>query len=261
MFRRNETLRGFFCLGNFVGTTMQQAICKQIFTGHFWDDYARWYKLWMEHTQYHQRIIEVLLTMSEPGWRVLDIGAGNGILSFPLSRRGCEVTALEPSLAMRNLLYEEASKNRIEGLSVDERIWEEVPCDEFPNYDLIIACNTLHLTQIGLEGALAKIFRTRPINVFLITELGHADIRVKWRYGHNTLVFKKFCEVDSSFAYHHLNELVEHWTFKRGCKLQPGEIRALKERIVLQGSHLWIKETAQVMICCWKRDGRRNKSD
>jgi len=236
---------------------MEAAVCKRVATVKFWDGYARWYKLWIEHTQYHQRIIEILLAMTEPEWRVLDIGAGNGILSIPLYIRGCEVTALEPSIGMRHLLYEEAFQKRIDGLNVDERIWEEALCYEFLDYDLIMACNTLHLTQIGFEEALAKIFRARPENVFLISEVGPPDIRVKWQHGDYTMIFTKSYEVDSSYAYHHMNEMVEHWTFKKGRMLQPDEIRTLKERIVLQGGHLWMRDTAQVMMCWWKRDGQK----
>jgi len=151
--------------------------------------------------------------------------------------RGCDVTALEPSIGMRNLLYEEAFQKRIDGLNVDERIWEEAPCYEFLDYDLILACNTLHLTLIGFEEALEKVFRARPENVFLISEVGPPDIRAKWQYGNYTMIFKKSYEVDSSYAYHHLNEMVQHWTFKKGRALQPDEIRALKEKNVLQGSH------------------------
>jgi SAM-dependent methyltransferase len=209
----------------------------------------------MEHTQYHQRIIEVLLAMTYRGWRVLDIGAGNGVLSIPLYVRGCEVTALEPSVGMRNLLYKEAFQKGIDGLNVDERIWEEVPCYEFLDYDLILACNTLHLTQMSFEAALAKVFRAGPAHVLLVSEARPPDVRVKWHYENYTLVFMKSYEVDSSYAYHHLNEMVEHWTFKKGRVLQLEDIPALRERIVLQGGHLWIKDTAQVMMCWWKRDG------
>jgi SAM-dependent methyltransferase len=232
---------------------MERAICKRVATVRFWDGYARWYKLWMEHTEYHQRIIELLLAMTGKGWRVLDIGAGNGILSIPLYIRGCEVTALEPSVGMRNLLYEEAFKNRVDGLNVDERIWEEVPCYEFLDYDLIIACNTLHLTQIGFEEGLEKVFRTRPRNILLITELGPPDIRVKWQYADYAMVFTKSYEADSSYAYHHLSEMVEHWAFKKGRTLHPDEIADIKRRIILQDGHLWIKDTARVMMCWWNR--------
>jgi hypothetical protein len=50
--------------------------------------------------------------------------------------------------------------------------------------------------------------------------------------------------------------MVEHWTFKKGRVLQANEIQVLKERIVLQGGHLGMKDTAQVMMCWWKRDGQ-----
>jgi SAM-dependent methyltransferase len=239
---------------------MEAAVCKQVATVRFWDGYARWYKLWMEHTQYHQRIIEVLLAMTERGWRVLDIGAGNGILSIPLYIRGCEVTALEPSIGMRNLLCEEAFKNKIDGLTVDERIWEEALCYEFLDYDLIMACNTLHLTQMGFEDAFAKIFRARPKNVFLISEVGPPDIRVKWRYGDYTMIFTKSYQVDSSYVYHHLSEMVRHWTFKKGRTLYPDEIRALKEKIVLQDGHLWMRDSAQVMMFWWRRINQNYES-
>jgi SAM-dependent methyltransferase len=211
----------------------------------------------MEHTHYDERIIEVLMAMTGRGWRVLDIGAGNGILSIPLYIRGCEVTVLEPSIGMRSLLYEEAFKNKIYGLNVDDRIWEEAPCYEYLDYDLILACNTLHLTQIGFEEALTKVFRGLPKNVLLISEVGPPDVRVKWHYENYTVIFMKSYEVDSSHTYHHLNEMVEHWTFKKGRALEADEIQALKERIVLQGGHLWMKDTAQVMMCWWKRDGQK----
>lgn len=46
---------------------MEKNICKRAATIQFWDGYAKWYKLWIEHNNYHDRIIEVLTTMVEPG--------------------------------------------------------------------------------------------------------------------------------------------------------------------------------------------------
>jgi ubiquinone/menaquinone biosynthesis C-methylase UbiE len=235
---------------------MENATWNRVASVKFWDNYAKWYKLWIEHTYYQERIIRMLLSMTEPGWKVLNIGAGNGILSIPLYVRGCEVTAFEPSVGMRNLLYQEALKSRMDGFNVDERIWEEVPCYEYLDYDLILACNTLHLTQIGFEEALRKVFRTRAKNIFLVFELNPPYIGLNGSYEGYRMLFKKFYEIENSFAYHHLDEMIEHWTLMKGKPPQSDEVIDLKKRIIFQEGHLWIKNTSQIMMCWWKRNGR-----
>lgn len=60
-----------------------------------------------------------------------------------------------------------------------------------------------------------------------------------------------------SYAYHHLNEMVEHWTFIKGRTPQSDEISDLEKRIILQEGHLWIKNTSRIMMCWWKRDGQK----
>lgn len=236
---------------------MEIVLCNRTATIKFWDDYAKWYKLWIEHTHYHKRIIEVLKVMSRPDWKVLDISAGNGILSIPLYVQGCEVTALEPSVGMRNRLDEEVSRNKVDGLNVDKRVWEKVPCHEYSDYDLILACNSLHLTQIGFEEALEKVFRARPRNVFLIFEPSSPNTWVNDSFGEYKLLFTTSYEIDNSFVYHHSDEIVEHWTLMKGCSPQPDEIRDLKKRIIFKEGHLWIKQTSPIMMCWWTRIFRK----
>ena len=59
-------------------------------------------------------------TMVSHGWRVLDIGAGSGILSLPLCAIGCDGTAMEPSIGMRSLLYKEALNRGIDWIRGSE---------------------------------------------------------------------------------------------------------------------------------------------
>jgi hypothetical protein len=47
---------------------MNNAICKRIASVEFWDGYAKWYKLWIEHTRYHSKIFDVLMAMTNPNW-------------------------------------------------------------------------------------------------------------------------------------------------------------------------------------------------
>jgi ubiquinone/menaquinone biosynthesis C-methylase UbiE len=230
----------------------EKTICRRAATVQFWDGYAKWYKLWIEHNNYHDRIIEVLTAMVKPGWKVLDIGDGNGVLSLPICAIGCEVTVLEPSIGMRNLLFEEAFKRGIDWINVDGRRWEDIPCYQLKHYDLVMACNCLHLTQMGFQNALKKVFKTGAHRVFVITELGPPGIKVRWQYDNYTMSFAKCYETESSFAYHSMNEFIEHWTFKKSRPLYPDEERDIKSMLTIEDGHLWIKDTAYVGMYWWE---------
>jgi SAM-dependent methyltransferase len=125
----------------------------------------------MEHNHYHDRIIGMLTENVEPGWRVLDIGSGNGALSLPLCAIGCEVTAL----GTVNRDAEPARWRSIcpgNGLAADRCAdWEQVPLHSYRKLDLITACNSLHLTEQGLAPSLNRIFQFKPRQVFLVSEL------------------------------------------------------------------------------------------
>lgn len=234
---------------------LERSICNRVATINFWDNYAKWYKCWMEHNNYHNRIIDVLTTMVEPGWEVLDIGAGDGVLSLPLCAIGCDVRAIEPSTGMRNLLYENAFSRGIDWINVDKRRWEDIPIFELRDYDLMMACNSLHLTEIGFIQSLHKIFLAKPKNVFVITELGQPEIKVKWKYGEYTLAFTKFYEEESSWAFHSISEIEEYWCFMKGRRPDPIEMKEIMARMIIDKDHMWLKEMVNVGMFWWQRIG------
>jgi hypothetical protein len=231
---------------------MGVALCKRAATVKFWDGFAPWYKLWIEHNHYHDRIIDVLTTMVEPSWKVLDIGTGSGVLSLPLCAIGCDVTALEPSIGMRGLLFEKAFNRGIDWIKVDDSRWEDAPSFYFWRCDLIMACNSLHLTEHGFERSLGKAFRTDARNMFVVTELA-PGIRTKWSYGDCSMLFAKTYETDCFFAYHHLTEVWDHHAYKKSCPLSPEEELEIRANLTVEDGHVVIKDKAYVSMYGWRK--------
>lgn len=79
------------------------------------------------------------------GKEVLDLGAGTGLASLPLARRGFCVTALEPAEAMRAALLSQA-----EGLPIQVKAGtaEETHC-ESRSFDAVIAAEAAQWFELG----------------------------------------------------------------------------------------------------------------
>jgi SAM-dependent methyltransferase len=85
-----------------------------------------------------------------PGARVLEIGAGTGIATAALVRRGCHVTALEPGADMARII----ARNLGDTGQVDVRVgrFEDVAWDGEP-FDLAIGATSLHWVDRDLLNA------------------------------------------------------------------------------------------------------------
>jgi len=97
-----------------------------------------------------------LASMAIPGGAtVLDIGAGPGTLAVPLARRGCRVTAVEPSAPMRRALREHALREGVT-VAIIEEPWETVNPTAFTGpFDVVIA--SYSLMMVDLRAALQKM--------------------------------------------------------------------------------------------------------
>ncbi len=104
------------------------------------------------------RKVEVQLAeMDIPaGARVLDIGAGTGTLAVPLTAKGCQVTAIEPSEPMREGLAQNQQIAGVPDIVVIPKRWEDISLEELGgSFDVVIASYSLTMTDIG--AALAKM--------------------------------------------------------------------------------------------------------
>ncbi|MEN2985427.1 MAG: class I SAM-dependent methyltransferase [Thermodesulfovibrionaceae bacterium] len=218
----------------------------------YWNEYAKWYKLWLEHNSYHKPIREILLNFVSSGTKVLDIGAGNGVLSFPLIEKGCYVTAVEPAWMMQNYIYENAEKYGFQ-IKIDSRRFEDLNVSEIGQYDLALACNSLHLTEGGIESALSKIFCSGIKDVFIVTEKVFSFDEISLLFSDYKLFFNYSYLCESSFAYHSLDEVFEHWQVRYRRELFNWEKQRLLQLISYEKEHFWLKDSAFVNIFYWRR--------
>jgi len=177
----------------------------------FWDQFAPWYEKWLSRGTYHRGIIRAVSEMIEPGWCVLDIGAGTGVLSIPMASIGCSVSAIEPSKGMGELFSAKLSSLDVDTVEIAAIRWEDFQMGEGGHYDLILACNSLHLTQGGIAGGMKKAFSLGGAYVSLITEINQ-DIFIDFRSidslqdRYNFLSIRKY-RADSSFFFEGMHEV------------------------------------------------------
>ena len=130
-----------------------------------------------------------IASMAIPGGAaVLDIGAGPGTLAVPLARRGCRVTAIEPSAPMRQALSEYADR---EGVTVKliEEPWERTdPAALDGPFHAVIA--SYSLMMVDLRAALAKMHAVCSGRVHVFWPLtppgGQVIERALWPAVHGT---------------------------------------------------------------------------
>jgi SAM-dependent methyltransferase len=80
---------------------------------------------------------------------VLDIGSGTGTLAIPLAKRGCSVTAVEPSKAMIDSMLRCQSKLKSPDIKTINKSWEDISPDELETYDVVIASYSLTMKDIA----------------------------------------------------------------------------------------------------------------
>lgn len=242
----------------FVPMTSLQPMIQTV---AFWDGQAPWQQTWLAHCRYHQDIIPLVLKQTRPGWQVLDIGAGSGVLTLPLQQQGCRVTALEPSRGMRGLLRQTLSAHPAAGVSIDSRTWEEIPLAHLQGYDLMIACNSLHVTACGFSQAFDKIVRAAPRHICIVSETRFAPTAIRRPAHCYRLLWQRQLTADSSLAYHSYTEVWEHFQHRWGRPPTAAEKTDLKKALTYADQHYWLRQEAHITVWWWSNLLRREYHD
>jgi SAM-dependent methyltransferase len=212
----------------------------------FWDTFAPWYEKWLLRGSYHTPVIRELSKMIEPGWRVLDIGAGTGVLSIPMSSLGCTVDALEPSRGMRAIFGDKLSSLGVLSVTTLRERWEDFDSAQEQPFDLIVACNSLHLTRGGIMGGMKKVFSARPTFICLATEINQ-DIFVDFKEVNRLQDSYTFLSImtyrtDSSFHFEDMDEV---------AKL--GKFAGIPIRVEMTEGRLLQSDSTEIAVLWWER--------
>jgi SAM-dependent methyltransferase len=223
-----------------------EIVAPAVRTVAYWDEYAPWYRLWLEHTEYHRGIKDRLAGITRPGWKVLDIGGGSGVLAVPLARIGCRVTVVEPSEAMRAYLRDEIVRAGVPAVRVVPAPWEAVAVADVSGFDLALACNSLHLTGLGPRGGLERILAAGPERIFVASELDIPLPREDGGEAGYVVAGRGSFLAENSFRYHSREEALSHLALKAKHGQDRPTEKDFLESLVREDGHYVRKRWATV---------------
>ncbi|MGI8970197.1 MAG: class I SAM-dependent methyltransferase [Dehalococcoidia bacterium] len=108
---------------------------------------------------------DMLLSRTEPGDTVLDVGAGSGRYSIPFATKAREVIAIEPSAGMRDALASEAAKRGLKNIRTEEADWLKA---DVPPADIVLAAHVLYFTPDAVQFVRKLDEHTRRFCAILI---------------------------------------------------------------------------------------------
>jgi precorrin-6B methylase 2 len=104
--------------------------------------FAKFYDQEQSKSGYPGKLLDPVLAELENYPSVIDIGAGSGFFTIPLLQRGHNVTAIEPSKAMTEILLNKASDLQSPKLSIINDRWEN--CSYINKHDAAICIHSLY---------------------------------------------------------------------------------------------------------------------
>jgi SAM-dependent methyltransferase len=136
---------------------------------HYWDKRAESFVDHVGKTFYPENLIKIMEPQS--GWTVLDMGCGGGTLALPLGAKVKEITAVDFSDKMLELLNTEIQKRDIGNIQTIKASWDDDWSEKgIGLYDVAVASRSLSVDD--LAGAIAKLNNASTKRVYISTVVG-----------------------------------------------------------------------------------------
>lgn len=151
----------------------RMARCRESYAGiesrDYWADKETAERYWEARWYGSEERIQTWMRQlfAEPEFRVLDIGAGPGVLAIPLARRVTHVTAVEPSAGMMAVMQEQASG--LDNIRFIQKRWDDLQVEaDLPEapYDLVFA--SFSVLMMDIHDAISKMEAASSRYVHLI---------------------------------------------------------------------------------------------
>lgn len=132
----------------------------------YWDKQAT---IFNENASYmqdltHKQLERIIL---KPEHSVLEVGAGTGRITLPLAKKVKNVTAVEPSLNMLNILKANSKKENTKNITYVQKAIEDLEPTKVKSHDIVLA--SFSLVMADVEEVLMKMntIASKSVYVFL----------------------------------------------------------------------------------------------
>jgi SAM-dependent methyltransferase len=136
---------------------------------HYWDKRAESFVDHVGKTFYPENFIKIMEPESD--WTVLDMGCGGGTLALPLASKVKEITAVDFSDRMLEMLKAEILRRDVKNINAIKASWDD---DWAPKgialYDVAVASRSMSVDDI--ESAITKLNIAAKKRVYISTVVG-----------------------------------------------------------------------------------------
>jgi SAM-dependent methyltransferase len=244
----------------------------------YWDRRAPSFVNHTRKSLYANTFIEILAP--RPSWSILDMGCGGGTLALPLSHRVKEITAVDYSDRMLEMLSAQIQRRKIKNINAIKASWtDDWTAKGIDSCDIAIASRSLSVDD--MEDAIAKLNNAARMGVYISTVVGDGPFdrgifgvigreliqAVDYIYLYNLLYQMgihaniSFIKEETTRTFDDIEAAAQYFTWMLN-EITPGEMRKLRRYIrnnmaMKSGKKLFeYKRGTKWAVIWWHKEGQ-----